>query len=352
LQDTSLVRAYLPDKGPYIELVGARMHNLQNVDLRIAEKRFNVVCGVSGAGKSTLVRAVLLPALRQSLGLVSERPGAFKSLRGHKGILRALSVDQAPIGRSPRSVPATFLGIWDEIRKVFAALPEAKVRGYSAGHFSFNGKTSGRCKECEGQGVIVSEMSFLPEVASTCASCNGLRFDDATGEIRYRKLGVGDALRLTVAEALPFFAAFPKITRPLKTLVELGLGYIQIGQGSHTLSGGEAQRLKLAAELTASARHEPTLYVLDEPTTGLHLSDVRRLVTMLDALVARGDTLVVIEHHPDIIRNADRVIELGKGGGPEGGRIVFEGNVTALLRAKTPTSRALAPAQGAKPKRG
>jgi excinuclease ABC subunit A len=235
-------------------------------------------------------------------------------------------------------VPATFLGVWDEVRRLFAGLPESRARGFTASRFSFN-TGAGRCPGCEGQGVIVAEMAFLPEITSPCEACGGARFEPATLDVKWAGLSIGDVLHLTAAEAARRFAAHPKIAHPLAMLDELGVGYLQLGQGSHTLSGGEAQRLKLAAEVTAGAAHEATVYVLDEPTTGLHLADVRRLVGVLHRLVERGDTLVVIEHHPEVIANADRVVELGPEGGAGGGRIVFEGPPSQLARAKTPTGR-------------
>jgi excinuclease ABC subunit A len=301
-----------------------------------------VVCGVSGSGKSTLVRGVFEPALRRALGLVSDEPGAHDGITGHGNVSRALAVDQSPIGRTPRSVPATFLGVWDPIRKLFAAMPEAKTRGFGPARFSFNTpKGGGRCPACEGQGAIVAEMAFLPDVVTPCETCNGARFEPATLDVKYNDLTIGEVLRLTAEDAARVFAAHPKIARPLGTLADLGVGYVQLGQGSHTLSGGEAQRLKLAAELTALAQHAPTVYLLDEPTTGLHLSDVRRLVRVLDRLVVRGDTLVIVEHHPDVIASADWVVELGPEGGSGGGRIVFEGTPAALAKAKTATGLAL-----------
>ena len=252
---------------------------------------------------------------------------------------RALAVDQSPIGRTPRSVPATFLGIWDEIRRLYARLPESQMRGYSAARFSFNTATGGRCVTCQGQGSIVSEMAFLPDVVSPCDACCGARFEPATLDIRYSGHTIGDVLHLSAEDAAEVFAAHRKISRPLQTLCDLGVGYVQVGQGSNTLSGGEAQRLKLAAELTAGAAHEPTVYVLDEPTTGLHLTDVGKLVGVMDKLVERGDTLVIIEHHPDVIASADWVIELGPEAGPGGGKVVFEGKPEGLLKAKTATGR-------------
>ncbi|MCC6808137.1 MAG: excinuclease ABC subunit UvrA [Deltaproteobacteria bacterium] len=326
----------------WIRLSGAEGHNLKEVELGIPVGRLTVVCGVSGSGKSTLVRQVFYAALREALDLVVDAPPLpFAKLTGHKLVRRALAVDQAPIGRTPRSVPATFLGVWDDVRKLFAALPEAQIRGYGPGRFSFNSGGGGRCTACDGQGVIVSEMSFLPDVARTCEACDGARFEPATLDIRYQGLSIGDVLHLSAEDAARAFSAFPRIARPLETLAALGVGYLQLGQGSNTLSGGEAQRLKLAAELTATTLHQATVYVLDEPTTGLHLADVARLTAVLERLVDRGDTLVIIEHHPDVIAAADWVIELGPEAGEDGGRVVFEGTPKALRAAKTATGRYL-----------
>ncbi len=348
-QTARIERPVRPMADAWIALSGARAHNLKDVDFRVPAGRMCVVAGVSGSGKSTLVRHVFYPALRRALGLVAPTPGTFRSLAGAKAVKRAIAVDQSPIGRTPRSVPATFLGIWDDVRKLFASLPDAKARGYTPARFSFNtgsaGRskkvTGGRCPVCEGQGQIVAEMPFLPDVVAPCEACGGARFEPSTLEIRYAGLSIGDVLRLSAEDAAPVFAHHPRISRPLATLAEMGVGYVQIGQGSNTLSGGEAQRLKLAAELTAGAAHEATLYVLDEPTTGLHLSDVRRLLAVFERLVARGDTLVIIEHHPDVVACADWVVELGPEAGEEGGRIVFEGEPRKLARARTATGKAL-----------
>jgi excinuclease ABC subunit A len=340
LQESARIeRPKRPMADAWIELSGARANNLRDVTFRVPVGRLCVVAGVSGSGKSTLVRHVFYPALRRALKLVAPEPGAYSSIKGTRAVKRSLAVDQSPIGRTPRSVPATFLGVWDEMRKLFANLPEAKMRGYTAARFSFNGNAGGRCTACAGQGNIVAEMPFLPDVIAPCDGCGGSRFEPSTLEIRYAGLSAGDVLHLPAQDAAQLFTHHPRIARPLATLSDLGVGYIQIGQSSNTLSGGEAQRLKLAAELTAGAAHEPTLYVLDEPTTGLHLSDVRRLLGVMEQLVARGDTLVVIEHHPDVIASADWVVELGPEAGELGGRIVFEGEPRHLARARTATGR-------------
>ena len=343
-------RAPLGPSSEHIELFGARAHNLKGDDLRIPAARLTVVAGVSGSGKSTLVRQVLYPAARKALKLEGPDPGAHDRLRLPPSIGRALAVDQSPIGRTPRSVPATFLGVWDEIRKLFAAAPDSQVRGYTTARFSFNSTTGGRCAACDGQGVVSHEMSFLPDVTTPCEACGGGRFDASTLDVKYLGLSIGDVLHLTIEEAVIVFNAHPKIRNLLATMRDLGLGYLQLGQGSHTLSGGEAQRLKLATELTTNVRGKSALYVLDEPTTGLHLSDVARLIDVLDKLVARGDTLVVIEHHPAVIACADHVVELGPEGGKLGGRIVAEGPPLEIAKKKTATGVVLAELLRAKPR--
>jgi excinuclease ABC subunit A len=336
-------REPLPPSDSSLVLRGACANNLRIDELRIPLGRMVVVAGVSGSGKSTLVSEVLYPAVRRALGRVAQRPGSHRALELPKhGIERTVAVDQSPIGRTPRSVPATFLGIWDPIRRLFAGTPEARARGYKPARFSFNSAAAGgRCSGCDGNGVIVHEMSFLPDVTTPCEACGGKRFEPATLDIRWRGLSIGDVLHLTVEEACSFFAAQSSVCSPLGTLRDLGVGYVQLGQSSPTLSGGEAQRLKLAKELTRGRGHKPTLYVLDEPTTGLHHADVARLVTVLDRLVRRGDSLVVIEHHPSVIAAADHVIELGPEGGDAGGLVVAEGTPAAVARCKTATAAVL-----------
>ncbi|HEX2675765.1 MAG TPA: excinuclease ABC subunit A, partial [Polyangiales bacterium] len=319
-------------KGAFIELLGAREHNLRDVQLRVPLGRLTVVTGVSGSGKSTLVREVFLRAVRAGLGLKSETPGAHGSLRGVSAIKRAVEIDQSPIGRTPRSVPATYIGVWDEIRKLYARTPEARARGYDPSRFSFN-VAKGRCSACEGQGALNVEMSFLPDALVSCETCGGLRYDPETLSVRLHGVSIGDLLELHVDEAAQLFAAFPLVRRPLELLRELGLGYLKLGQPSSTLSGGEAQRLKLVSELSATGSG-PTLYVMDEPTTGLHRADVARLVSVIDRLVERGDTVLAIEHHPDVIAYADWVVDLGPEGGEGGGRIIAQGTPEQIARTR------------------
>ncbi|NUP13514.1 MAG: excinuclease ABC subunit UvrA [Polyangiaceae bacterium] len=324
-----------------ISIYGARAHNLDVPRVDFPVGRWTVVAGVSGSGKSTLTGRVLYPAVRRALKLEADVPGVHDRIVVPKSVGRALAVDQSPIGRTPRSVPATFLGIFDDVRRLYASTPDAKVRGFDAGRFSFNTAKGGRCTACDGQGVTSHEMSFLPDVTTPCEACGGARFEPSTLEVRYAGLSIGDVLDLSAEEALTFFRSHSKIARMLELVVDLGIGYLKLGQGSHTLSGGEAQRLKLATELAAQVRTKPTLYVLDEPTTGLHWSDVARLIGVLDKLVQRGDTVVVIEHHPGVIASADWIVELGPEGGRAGGRIVAEGTPQAVAQMDTPTAAVL-----------
>jgi excinuclease ABC subunit A len=318
----------------WLELTGVNHHNLQNVGVRFPLERFIAVTGVSGSGKSSLVREVLLRATRDAVGMVNDLPaGDFKKIKGFKPLKRAIEIDQSPIGRTPRSVPATYIGIWNTVRQLLAGTPEARARGYTASRFSFNVE-EGRCPECKGQGSIHVEMAFLPDVDVPCETCNGMRFTPETLSVRWQGLNAGQLLELEVAEAVEVFAPVKTIRQPLELLNELGLGYLHLGQPSNTLSGGEAQRIKLVSELAAGLNTGPTLYVMDEPTTGLHRDDVDRLLGVLDRLVERSDTVAVIEHHPDVMLAADWIIDLGPEGGNQGGRVVAQGTPETIAKRK------------------
>ncbi|MBX3270101.1 MAG: excinuclease ABC subunit UvrA [Sandaracinaceae bacterium] len=316
-------------RSPKLVIEGARMHNLAGVTARFPIGALTAVTGVSGSGKTTLVRGVLLPAVRRALGLVADPPGPHRRLSGlggdaEGGVARAVEVDQSPIGRTPRSVPATYVDVWSHVRALYAATPLARARGWGPSRFSFN-TPEGTCPECGGNGALKVEMAFLPDVHVPCESCAGLRFTPETLEVELFGLSAGALLKLDLEQAAARFAAIPKVAGPLALACELGLGYLELGQPSNTLSGGEAQRLKLVAELGAGAAG-PTLYVLDEPTTGLHRTDVQRLLRVLERFVARGDTVVVIEHQPDVIVAADWIVDLGPEGGAGGGRVVAQGS--------------------------
>ncbi len=326
----------------WLTVKGAKGHNLQSTTARFPLGRFVCVAGVSGSGKSTLVEKITLRAVKKKLGLTTDEPLAYSGLDGWKALKRAVAIDQSPIGRTPRSVPATYVGIWDDIRKMFAALPESKARGWGVGRFSFNTTSEnggGRCEVCEGGGVRHVEMAFLPDVVVPCEACAGSRFTRETREVKLHGYDVGEVLGLTIEEARQVFQQVSKIAKPLDLLHDLGLGYLALGQGSHTLSGGEAQRIKLATELQTGGAS--TLYVLDEPTTGLHLSDVERLVAVMQKLVDRGDSLLVIEHHPSVLAAADWIVELGPGGGRDGGRVVAECAPRDLVKKGTATGEVL-----------
>ncbi len=310
------------DKG-WLEVLGARENNLQNIDVRIPLGTLTCVTGVSGSGKSTLVNDILQRALFRKFYESKEIPGAHRALKGFEGLDKVIVIDQTPIGRTPRSNPATYTGMFNHIRDLFARLPAAKVRGYEPGRFSFNVK-GGRCEKCEGDGVLKIEMNFLPPVYVTCEACGGKRYNRETLEISYKGKNIADVLDMTVDEGVDFFRAVPKIYDPLLTLAEVGLGYIHLGQQATTLSGGEAQRVKLASELCRKATGR-TLYILDEPTTGLHFHDVAKLLEVLFKLRETGNTLLVIEHNLDVIKTADWIIDLGPEGGSGGGKIVAEG---------------------------
>jgi excinuclease ABC subunit A len=311
-----------PDRG-WLEVLGARENNLKNIDVRIPLGTLTCVTGVSGSGKSTLVDDILRRALFRKFFGSKERPGSHRALKGFENLDKVIVIDQTPIGRTPRSNPATYTGMFNHIRDLFARLPAARIRGYESGRFSFNVK-GGRCEKCQGDGLIRIEMHFLPPVYVTCEACNGRRYNRETLEISYKGKNIADVLDMTVDEAVTFFRAVPQIYDPLLTLAEVGLGYIGLGQAGTTLSGGEAQRVKLAAELSRKATGR-TLYILDEPTTGLHFHDVAKLLEVLFKLRASGNTLLVIEHNLDVIKTADWVIDLGPEGGEAGGQVVIQG---------------------------
>jgi len=310
------------EKG-WLEIVGAKENNLQSINVRIPLGTLTCVTGVSGSGKSTLVDDILRRALFRKFYGSKERPGEHRALKGYENLDKVIIIDQTPIGRTPRSNPATYTGMFNQIRDLFARLPSAKVRGYEPGRFSFNVK-GGRCEKCEGDGILKIEMNFLPPVYVTCEDCNGKRYNRETLEIAYKGKNIADVLDMTVDEAVDFFRAVPKISTPLETLAEVGLGYIRLGQQATTLSGGEAQRVKLATELARRATGR-TFYILDEPTTGLHFHDVAKLMEVLFKLRDTGNTLLIIEHNLDVIKTADWVIDLGPEGGSRGGRVIAEG---------------------------
>ena len=311
-----------PEKG-WIEIIGATENNLRNIDAKIPLGTLTCITGVSGSGKSTLIDDILRRALFRHWFGSKERPGAHKEIHGKEMLDKVIVIDQTPIGRTPRSNPATYTGIFNAIRDLFSRLPTAKIRGYDSGRFSFNVK-GGRCEKCQGDGLLKIEMHFLPPVYVTCEACAGKRYNRETLEINYKGMNIADVLDMTVDEAVTFFRAVPQIYDPCLTLAEVGLGYVRLGQSATTLSGGEAQRLKLAAELSRKQTGR-TLYILDEPTTGLHFGDVAKLLEVLFKLRAPGNTLVVIEHNLDVIKTADWVIDLGPEGGSGGGSIVAEG---------------------------
>ncbi|HOW11853.1 MAG TPA: excinuclease ABC subunit UvrA [Rectinema sp.] len=309
--------------GACIALKGASEHNLKNIDVRIPLGRFVCITGVSGSGKSTLLSDVLYPAISNRVMRSSIREGSYKSLEGIEYIDKIINIDQSPIGRTPRSNPATYVGVFTPIRELFASLPESKARGWKPGRFSFNVK-GGRCEHCQGDGTIKIEMNFLPDVYITCEVCHGKRFNSDTLDVRFKGKNIADVLNMTVEEASEFFAYIPSIAHKLQTMLDVGLGYIRLGQSALTLSGGEAQRVKLSLELARRATGR-TLYFLDEPTTGLHFADVRQLLEVIRRLVDSGNTVVMIEHNLDVIKQADWIIDLGPEGGERGGMVIAEG---------------------------
>lgn len=316
--------------GKKIVVKGASENNLKNIDVSFPLGEFIAVTGVSGSGKSTLVNMILKRALAQKLNHNSEKPGKYQKIEGVENIEKIIDIDQTPIGRTPRSNPATYTGVFDDIRGLFAQTNQAKLRGYGKGRFSFNIK-GGRCEACKGDGIIKIEMNFLPDVYVPCEVCHGTRYNSETLEVEYKDKNIADILNMTVSEALTFFEPIPKIKRKLQTIVDVGLGYVKLGQPATTLSGGEAQRMKLASELHKKSNGK-TFYILDEPTTGLHSEDIKRLLEVLQRLVDKGNTVLVIEHNLDIIKTADYLIDLGPEGGDGGGQIVATGTPEEVIK--------------------
>ena len=315
-----------------IELIGASSHNLKKVDVTIPLGLFVAVTGVSGSGKSTLIQDTLYPLLQQHINKTQVSSGAYEEIRGLENLDKVIDIDQSPIGRTPRSNPATYTGVFDLIRDLFAKTQDAKVRGYQQGRFSFNVK-GGRCESCKGDGILKIEMHFLPDVYVPCEVCKGKRYNRETLEVKFKGKSIADVLDMTISEAVEFFGQIPNIARKFQTLHDVGLDYIRLGQPATTLSGGEAQRVKLAAELAKRATGR-TIYILDEPTTGLHFADVEKLIGVLSRLVSTGNTVLVIEHNLDVIKTADWLIDMGPEGGDGGGQVVAAGTPEQIARVK------------------
>jgi excinuclease ABC subunit A len=325
----------------FLTVRGAAARNLKAIDVNFPVGLFTCITGVSGSGKSTLVLEVLYKNVAKRLGLLVESPGRCRAIEGLELIDKVIHLDQSPIGRTPRSNPATYTGLFDEIRKLFAQLPEARARGYRPGRYSFNVK-GGRCEACRGAGLNKIEMHFLPDVYVTCDVCKGARYNRETLEVQYKERNIAGVLAMTVEQALTVFAPIPHLKSRLQTLNEVGLGYITLGQSATTLSGGEAQRVKLSRELSRRATGR-TLYILDEPTTGLHFADVQKLLDVLDRLVEQGNTVVVIEHNLEVIKNADWIVDLGPEGGEQGGWVIATGRPAELAaKPSSATGRCLA----------
>ncbi|HEX3026511.1 MAG TPA: ATP-binding cassette domain-containing protein, partial [Clostridia bacterium] len=319
--------------GNSLVIKGARENNLKNLNVKIPLGTFTCVTGVSGSGKSSLVNEILYKKLAAELNGAKTRAGEHDSVEGLEYLDKVIDIDQSPIGRTPRSNPATYTGVFTDIRNIFASTQEAKMRGYSSGRFSFNVK-GGRCEACQGDGIIKIEMHFLPDIYVPCDVCKGKRYNRETLEVKYKGRSINDVLEMTVEEGMNFFESVPRIYRKLKTLFEVGLGYVKIGQPATTLSGGEAQRVKLATELSKRPTGK-TIYILDEPTTGLHTADVHRLIEVLQKLVDTGNTVVVIEHNLDVVKTADYLIDLGPEGGDRGGNIVVCGTPEKVVKCES-----------------
>ena len=318
--------------GKFLEVIGASQNNLKNINVKIPLGVFTCVSGVSGSGKSSLVNEIIYKELAGKLNRARIRPGKFKKMNGLEYLDKVINIDQSPIGRTPRSNPATYTGVFTDIRELFASTNDAKIKGYNSGRFSFNVK-GGRCEACEGDGILKIEMHFLPDVYVPCEVCKGKRYNRETLDVLYKGKNIHDVLEMTVEEGCEFFKNIPKIARKLQTLLDVGLGYIKIGQPATTLSGGEAQRVKLATELSKRPTGK-TIYILDEPTTGLHTADVHMLIEVLQKLSDSGNTVLVIEHNLDVIKTADYVIDIGPEGGNGGGEIVLAGTPEEIAKCE------------------
>ena len=314
----------------YLEIKGAKENNLKNINVKIPLGTMTLVTGVSGSGKSSLINEILYKALAQNIYGSKVKPGKHKEIKGLENVDKVVQISQAPIGRTPRSNPATYTGVFDDIRDIFAETKEAKIRGYDKGRFSFNVK-GGRCEACWGDGVKKIEMHFLPDVYVPCEVCNGTRYNSETLEIKYKEKNIYDVLNMRVEEALTFFENHPKVLNKLKVLNEVGLGYVRLGQSAPTLSGGEAARVKLAKELQKKPTGK-TVFILDEPTTGLHQADIKKLLAILERIVDNGDTVIIIEHNLDVIKVADYIIDLGPEGGTGGGTVIATGTPEEIVK--------------------